>query len=125
ADTTGLGYYSLDLGSWHIVSLNSDIEMRLGRERDLAPEVSRQRAWLEADLAAALRQGTKCIIGIWHHPRFTGGRRGDNLPTAKLWELLSAAATPGPQRLFTSGCSNSRSARRNTHGSSFLCREIT
>jgi len=91
ADTAGLGYYSLDLGSWHIVSLNSDIEMRRGREPDLAPEVARQRAWLEADLSAALRQGAKCIIGIWHHPRFTSARRGDNLPTAKLWELLSAA----------------------------------
>ncbi|MBE0623891.1 MAG: metallophosphoesterase [Burkholderiales bacterium] len=91
ADTAGRGYYSLDLGSWHIVSLNSDIEMRLERERDLAPEVARQRAWLEADLAAALRQGAKCILGIWHHPRFTSARRGDNLPTAKLWELLSAA----------------------------------
>ena len=99
ADTAGRGYYSLDLGSWHIVSLNSDIEMRLARERRLAAEakarltdeVARQRAWLKADLAAALRQGTKCILGIWHHPRFTSGRRGDNLPTAKLWELLSAA----------------------------------
>ena len=55
ADTAGRGYYSLDLGSWHMVSLNSDIEMRLARESELAPEakaaladeVARQRAWLE------------------------------------------------------------------------------
>ena len=99
ADTAGRGYYSLDLGAWHIVSLNSDIEMRLARERGLSPQdkaalagaVERQRDWLAADLAAALRQGAKCILGIWHHPRFTNGRRGDNLPTARLWELLSAA----------------------------------
>lgn len=97
--TEGRGYYSLDLGGWHIVSLNSDIEMRLSRERGLSPqdrallaaEVARQRAWLAADLAAALRRGSKCILGIWHHPRFTSARRGDNAPTAALWDLLSAA----------------------------------
>jgi predicted phosphohydrolase len=99
ADTAGRGYYSLDLGSWHVVSLNSDIEMRLANARGLsadaraalASEVERQREWLAADLTSALRRGTKCILGIWHHPRFTNGRRGDNLPTEKLWEMLSAA----------------------------------
>ena len=99
ADTAGRGYYSLDLGDWHVVSLNSDIAMRLSRERDLpgeeqtvlALEVARQHEWLAADLAAALRKGAKCILGIWHHPRFTSARRGDNVPTAKLWDLLGAA----------------------------------
>ncbi|HEY5292556.1 MAG TPA: metallophosphoesterase [Burkholderiales bacterium] len=99
AGTEGRGYYSLDLGDWHIVSVNSDIAMRLSRDLDLsgedrallAGEVLRQHQWLEADLAAALHKGTKCILGIWHHPRFTSARRGDNAPTAKLWELLSAA----------------------------------
>ena len=99
AGTEGRGYYSLDLGNWHIVSLNSDIAMRLRQDLELsgedrallAGEVARQHEWLEADLAAALRQGTKCILGIWHHPRFTSARRGDNTPTAKLWDLLRAA----------------------------------
>jgi len=99
AGTEGRGYYSLDLGDWHIVSLNSDIAMRLSWARDpytadqpqLAAEVARQHDWLEADLAAALRRGAKCILGIWHHPRFTSARRGDNTPTAMLWEPLSAA----------------------------------
>jgi hypothetical protein len=99
AGTEGRGYYSLDLGDWHIVSLNSDIAMRLSRDLELsgedrvllAGEAVRQHQWLEADLAAALHKGTKCILGVWHHPRFTSARRGDNAPTAKLWELLSAA----------------------------------
>lgn len=97
--TEGRGYYSLDLGDWHIVSLNSDIAMRFSRERELsgedqallAREVARQHEWLQADLAAALHKGAKCILGIWHHPRFTSARRGDNAPTAKLWDLLSTA----------------------------------
>ncbi len=99
AGTEGRGYYSLDLGDWHIVSLNSDIDMRLARDAALsqsdrallAGEVARQHDWLAADLASALGKGTKCILGIWHHPRYTSAPRGDNTPTAKLWELLSAA----------------------------------
>ncbi|MBE0615863.1 MAG: metallophosphoesterase [Burkholderiales bacterium] len=99
ADTAGKGYYSLDLGSWHIVSLNSDIEMRLARDGALSPEartalaaeVARQRAWLAADLAAARRRETKCILGIWHHPRYTNALRGDNDTMAGLWKLMSAA----------------------------------
>jgi len=99
AGTEGRGYYSLDLGDWHVVSLNSDIAMRLARDAALsqpdrallAGEVARQHEWLEADLASALGKGTKCILGIWHHPRYTSAPRGDNTPTAKLWELLSAA----------------------------------
>ena len=97
--TGGKGYYSLDLGDWHIVSLNSDIEMRLSRDRSLdaasraalAGAVAGQRAWLRADLAAALGKGARCILGIWHHPRFTSARRGDNAETGTLWEALSAA----------------------------------
>ena len=99
ADTAGRGYYSLDLGAWHIVSLNSDIEMRLAREGGLSPEaktalaaeVARQRSWLAADLAAARRRDAKCILGIWHHPRYTNALRGDDDTMAGLWELMSAA----------------------------------
>jgi len=98
-DTAGKGYYSLDLGDWHIVSLNSDIEMRLARDLSLDAEaraalagaVAAQRHWLRADLAAALGKGARCILGIWHHPRYTSARRGDNAETGKLWETLSAA----------------------------------
>jgi hypothetical protein len=38
----GKGYYSYDLGEWHIISLNSNIPMNAG---------SPQEAWLRADLA--------------------------------------------------------------------------
>lgn len=98
-DTQGKGYYSLDLGDWHIVSLNSDIELRLKRDRSLdaasraalADAVAAQRAWLRADLDIARGKGARCMLGIWHHPRFTSARRGDNAETGTLWETLSAA----------------------------------
>lgn len=57
------GYYSYDLGSWHIIVLNSNI---------LAGEGSSQLTWLRQDLAAA---SNKCTLAYWHHPRFTSGLR--------------------------------------------------
>ena len=60
------GYYSYDLGQWHIVVLNSNIDAKQG---------SAQLAWLRQDLAAA---PNRCTLAYWHHPRFTSGtRQGD------------------------------------------------
>lgn len=55
------GYYSFDLGAWHIVMLNSN--------QDYVPTKtgSPQELWLKADLAASTK---RCTIAIWHHPRF-------------------------------------------------------
>ena len=99
AGTEGKGYYSLDLGSWHVVSLNSDIVMRSAWDREsplqermlLEAEVARQQVWLQADLNAAIRRGSACILAIWHHPRFTAAARGDNMPVGTLWDALLAA----------------------------------
>ena len=43
AGDSGVGYYSYDLGDWHIISLNSNVAMSAG---------SPQEQWLRADLAA-------------------------------------------------------------------------
>ena len=56
-----MGFYSFDLGGWHIISLNSNVTMRAGSEEEL---------WLRADLAASSSQ---CTIAIWHHPLFSSG----------------------------------------------------
>lgn len=56
AGPAGRGWYSYDLGAWHIVSLNS--------ERDL----DAQAAWLAADLAA---HPARCTLAYWHRPLFT------------------------------------------------------
>ncbi len=99
AGTEGKGYYSLDLGAWHVVSLNSDIVVRAAWDRELPPperasleaEVARQQAWLQDDLNAAMTRGAACILAIWHHPRFTSAARGDNMPVGTLWDALLAA----------------------------------
>ena len=77
AGDRGRGYYSYDLGAWHIISLNSNINMRPG---------SRQERWLRADLAATRAQ---CVLAYWHHPRFSSGSEHGNEPkTEPLWQAL-------------------------------------
>jgi 3',5'-cyclic AMP phosphodiesterase CpdA len=70
------GYYSTDLGGWHVVALNSNL--------DLAPG-SAQIEWLVEDLKHN-RRG--CILAFWHHPRFSSGQHGDNAAMQPLWETL-------------------------------------
>jgi hypothetical protein len=57
------GYYSYDVGSWHIVALNSEI---CGDPPGCGPG-SPQYAWLAADLEA---HDTACTIAYQHHPPF-------------------------------------------------------
>ena len=59
------GYYSYDLGSWHVVAINSNCSEVGG-----CGVGSRQEKWLRADLAASTRP---CTVAYWHHPLFTSG----------------------------------------------------
>jgi hypothetical protein len=63
AGDPGKGYYSYDLGAWHIVVLNSNIATASGSAQDV---------WLKADLAA---HPDRCTLAYYHHPLYssTGG----------------------------------------------------
>jgi hypothetical protein len=78
------GYYSLDLGNWHIVVLNVNDAMEF-------EEGSAQDAWLRADLAASSKE---CTLAIWHNPRFFSSNAigwTSNSYVTPLWERLYAA----------------------------------
>lgn len=77
------GYYSYDLGQWHIIALNSNCAEIGGCDRD-----SPQGQWLQADLAAHPR---KCTLAYWHHPRFSSGHHGNNANTQDFWQMLYTA----------------------------------
>ena len=79
AGPTGRGYYSYDVGDWHVISLNSNIDMDVG---------SPQEQWLRADLSANTRE---CTIAYWHHPRFSSGSHGGSEDTQPLWLALYEA----------------------------------
>jgi Big-like domain-containing protein/calcineurin-like phosphoesterase family protein len=71
------GYYSYDLGAWHIIVLNSNIA------RDAS---SAQLQWLRADLQA--NSGKTCTLAYWHHPRFSSGEHGDDAAQGPFWDAL-------------------------------------
>ena len=82
AGEPGKGYYSYDLGDWHVVALNSECQHVGGCGAD-----SPQARWLQQDLAAHPRA---CTMAYWHRPRFSSGTHGNNVDNDPLWKILSA-----------------------------------
>jgi hypothetical protein len=77
------GYYSFDVGSWHIIALNSEC-YAVGGCGVGSPEES----WLRADLAA---HPTACMLAYWHRPRFSSGKSGGDTTYDAFWQDLYAA----------------------------------
>ena len=75
------GYYSYDLGTWHIVVINSNCA-QVGGCGTGTP----QEQWLRQDLAA---HPAACTLAYWHHPRFSSGHEhGTNEQMAPIWQTL-------------------------------------
>jgi len=73
-------YYSYDIGSWHLISLNGEISVSAG---------SAQETWLKNDLAA---HSAKCTLAYWHEPRFSSGaEHGSDSSFDPFWRDLYAA----------------------------------
>jgi hypothetical protein len=79
------GYYSFDLGSWHIIALNSNCpDLAGGCEIGGAEE-----QWLRQDLAS---HPAACTLAYWHHPLFSSGKAHGNDPHMRaFWQDLYAA----------------------------------
>jgi 3',5'-cyclic AMP phosphodiesterase CpdA len=73
------GYYSLEIGSWHVVSLDSN----LGPAAHAA-----QIEWLRADLAS---HPARCTLAFWHHPLYSSGGHGNVPKMHDAWALLVRA----------------------------------
>jgi hypothetical protein len=81
AGSAGQGWYSYDLGAWHLVALNSNCA-KVGGCGTGSP----QEQWLRQDLAASTAQ---CTLAYWHHPRWSsGGRHGSDASTDALVAAL-------------------------------------
>jgi hypothetical protein len=81
AGVAGQGYYSFDVGAWHVIVLNSNIATGVG---------SPQEMWLSADLAA---HPNLCTLAYWHHPLYSsssGASTTDNV-SRPFWNALYAA----------------------------------
>ena len=79
AGERGKGYYSYDLGQWHIVALNTMID---------AGPASQQGRWLGRDLSQSRRL---CTLAYFHHPRFSSGPHHTSQRAVDLWRALARA----------------------------------
>jgi hypothetical protein len=112
AGDTRKGWYSFNLGAWHLVALNSNCISGCGPG-------SPMEQWLKADLAASPH---RCILAYWHHPRFfspaiaPGASHLEKVDTrmSAIWSDLQAAgadlALSGHRHVYE------RFPRQDSHG---------
>ena len=78
------GYYSYDIGAWHVAVLNSECEDVGGCQAG-----STQEQWLRQDLQS---HPAACTLAYWHKPLFSSGAaHGDDPQVKPLWDDLYAA----------------------------------
>src|SRR3954470_19429945 len=75
AGTPGKGWYSYNIGQWHVVALNTGDCSKIGgcSPAFSGRPASEQYTWLVNDLA---QHPNQCILAYWHHPVFSGGLEG-------------------------------------------------
>ena len=73
------GWYSRDLGRWHLIVLNSNCaRVRCGPQ-------SRQATWLRRDLE---RHPNRCVLAAYHHPRYSSGVHEEDQDVSTFWRIL-------------------------------------
>jgi acid phosphatase type 7 len=72
------GYYSFDVGAWHVVALNSNCTIVS------CSATSAQATWLRSDLRA---HPTQCTLAMLHHPLFSSAGSASTL-VRPLWQIL-------------------------------------
>jgi hypothetical protein len=82
AGQRGKGYYSYDLGNWHLIALNSNCS-KVGGCGTGSP----QELWLATDLAT---HPSSCILAYYHHPNFKSASVTTTL-TPAFWQDLYVA----------------------------------
>lgn len=87
ANLTSNYYYSFNLGSWHIIALNSICAAVTGQTPGSGGcgIGSDEDRWLQADLAA---HAGMCTLAYWHVPRWNSGGLGDQTDAAQFWDDL-------------------------------------
>ncbi len=98
----GRGYYSLQLGAWHVLSLDSNLT---------GAAQAAQLDWIKQELAASR---ARCTLAYWHHPLYSSGWHGSKPVMRAAWELLHKAGA----ELVLSGHDHTyeRFAPQDAHG---------
>jgi hypothetical protein len=74
-------WYSFDIGTWHLIALDSDCRSVGGCQAG-----SPEEQWLRADLAA---HPSKCVLAFWHHPRWSSGYHGSDAGYDDFYRALA------------------------------------
>ena len=82
AATRGQGYYSYEVGVWHVVVLNSELVVNSGFTY---AQRQAQEDWLRKDLKD---QPKLCTLAYFHHPRFSSGWHGSDVNLQPIWQIL-------------------------------------
>jgi hypothetical protein len=77
------GYYSYDLGEWHIIVLNSEI---IVNSSFTAAERKAQEDWLRAEFEGPQKV---CTLAYWHHARFSSGWHRGESRLQPIWQILA------------------------------------
>lgn len=85
AGSPGHYYYSYDVGTWHLMALDSDCSQEGG-----CTSGTPQYTWLQNDIKAHTNQ---CLLAYFHHPLYSRDTSGGtaNLAGQPFWQLLYAA----------------------------------
>jgi hypothetical protein len=110
AGPAGRGYYSYDLGSWHMVSLNS--------VADAPSWGKRQEEWLAKDLAAS---SSACKLAYWHHPYVSSGKEHGNGPHMRnlfaiLYRYGADVAVSGHDHIYERFAPQDANAKADARG---------
>ena len=85
------GYYSFDIGAWHLIALNSECtRLPVGSGAHGCAEGSPQNDWLETDLR---KHRSRCTLAYWHIPPSFGAQESKEARIAPMWRDLYRAGT--------------------------------
>ena len=76
------GYYSYDVGEWHVLVLDSEIAVSPGFTD---ADRKSQEDWLRSDLKSSSKP---CTLAYWHNPRFSSGVHGSDPTLRPFWQIL-------------------------------------
>jgi acid phosphatase type 7 len=83
----GDGWYSYNLGAWHLISLNIECETQPGGCSNTGSWFAAELAWLKKDLAA---NHSACTLAYWHQPTYSAanGLGEEGTAAQAFWQLL-------------------------------------
>jgi hypothetical protein len=86
----GEGWYSYNLGSWHLISLNIECYSQPGGCSDTGTWFAAETAWLKQDLE---EDHSPCTLAYWHQPTYSAADSltQEGITAGTWWQMLYEA----------------------------------